>query len=91
MAAQQAKQKTDLATHYRQHLEPRWRKAPFVLRITEWKDYPIPVLAIKERRATDDEGGAAPKGELPFATLRYGSLVERGHIVGAAPLFADPA
>jgi hypothetical protein len=84
MAAQQAKQKTDLATHYRQHLEPRWRKAPFVLRITEWKDYPIPVLAIKERRAMDDEGGAAPKGELPFATLRYGSLVERGHIVGEA-------
>jgi hypothetical protein len=29
--------KHSLTEHQRRHLEPRWRKAPFVLRITEWK------------------------------------------------------
>lgn len=79
------KKKTDLETHHRQHLEPRWRKAPFVLRITEWKDSPIPVLAIKERQEAAGQDDAGPSKEAPSpGTARQGSLVERGHLAGEA-------
>jgi hypothetical protein len=79
------KKKTDLKAHHREHLEPRWRKAPFVLRITEWKDFPVPVLVVKERQETGDdrETGASNLAPNP-AGVRHGSLVERGHIVGEA-------
>lgn len=53
-----APKKPDLQARYDQRLEGYWRKAPFVLRITEWKDYPPPVLVIKERLAPDDDNGA---------------------------------
>jgi len=77
------KKKTDLNEYHRRHLEPRWRNAPFVLRITEWKDYPVPVLAIKERQETaeDDDNNAATT-TLGASPARQGSLVERGHLVG---------
>ena len=39
----------DLREYYEQHLLPLWRQAPFVLRITERKNRPIPVLIVKER------------------------------------------
>jgi hypothetical protein len=77
--------KTDLKAHHRQHLEPRWREAPFVLRITEWKDCPVPVLAIKERQKTGDDEDTTPAKVTPNSTaVRQGSLVERGHLVGDA-------
>ena len=71
----------DLEDHHQRHLEPRWRKAPFVLRITEWKDSPIPVLAIKERQVSDDDDAEAAAGTAP---VRQGALVERGYIAGEA-------
>jgi len=79
------KNKPSLKEHYQQRLEPLWRKAPFVLRITEWKDYPIPVLVIKERHESSD---ASPEqaGEADTATFNQarGVLVERGHLHGDA-------
>jgi hypothetical protein len=50
------KQKLDLKQYHAERLAKLNAKAPFVLRITEWKDKPIPVLVIKERQFRDDEG-----------------------------------
>lgn len=69
----------DLQEHYDKRLASLWRKAPFVLRITEWKDYPVPVIVVKER-AMGEEAGANPK-EAPSGPVR-GVLVERGLIYG---------
>lgn len=44
-----------LEEHRLAHLEPLIPKAPYVLRITEWKDYPVPVLVLKERREYQEE------------------------------------
>jgi hypothetical protein len=41
---------SDLRTYYDRRLAPRWRRAPYILRITEWKDLPAPVLVAKERQ-----------------------------------------
>ncbi len=73
------KKKPNLADHHQQYLEPRWRKAPFVLRITEWKDLPPPVLAIKERQENGDGEGA---NGFKAASARQGALAERGHLAG---------
>jgi hypothetical protein len=74
----------DLQAHHRERIEPLWRQAPFVLRITEWKDYPVPVLAVKERRmagsGAESNGNGASQDEGERSTL----LVERGHLYGEA-------
>jgi hypothetical protein len=76
-----AKKTPSLAEHHRAHLEPRWRKAPFVLRITEWKDSPIPVLVLKERRS--HSGEAIDATELSGTDVgAKGKLAERGHVSG---------
>ncbi len=74
----------DLNKHHKAHLEPLWRRARFVLRITEWKNYPPPVLAIKERQesAEADKDTGTVKPPSTFPTKAHGKLVERGHIVG---------
>ena len=77
-----AVKKIDLREFYRAHLEPRWRHAPFVLRITEWTGYPVPVLVIKERQDTGDEDPAGAKKKPDAAPVRDGTLVERGHLAG---------
>ena len=38
-----------VAELFEQRLKNRWRKAPFVLRLTEWAEYPGTVVIIKER------------------------------------------
>ena len=76
--------KSDLKAYYRQHFEPRWRKAPFVMRITQWKDFPVPVLVIKERQEAGDDEAAAGNSAPELAAPRRGTLVERGHLVGDA-------
>ncbi|MGQ4809801.1 hypothetical protein NKDENANG_03234 [Candidatus Entotheonellaceae bacterium PAL068K] len=75
----------DLRQHYDRHLARRWRRGSFVLRITAWKDLPVPVLVVKERQspkgATRDPAPTFPDspGQSP-----QGNLVERGHLAGAA-------
>lgn len=75
--------KFDLKTHHKAHLDALWRRAPFVLRLTEWKDYPAPVLVIKERLLS---AGAEAREPPPSTFERKvgGNLAERGHIVGEA-------
>ena len=65
--------KISLTEQYERQLKPLVRGAPFVLRITEWKDQPVPVLVVKERVSREE--AAKTKGE---------GLQERGHIKGEA-------
>jgi len=79
-----------LDAHYQhRHLDRLWRTAPFVLRITDWKDYPAPVLVISERGWEEDrehpfvwEEATRPPAEPVFASK--GMLQERGHVWGEA-------
>jgi hypothetical protein len=78
-----AKKKPSLKEYYQQRLEPLWRKAPFVLRITEWKEYPIPVLVIKERHESSDASSEqASEMNTGIFNQSRGVLVERGHLHG---------
>lgn len=63
--------KPSLQEHYDRQLKALVKSAPFVLRITEWKDQPPPVLVVKERVSRDEP--AQNRGE---------SLVERGFVKG---------
>lgn len=74
------KQKLDLKQHHSDRLAKLNAKAPFVLRITEWKGKPIPILVIKERHFRDDE-----KEARDAAGQRQKSrpiLIERGSLYG---------
>ena len=73
--------------YQRRHLDRLWRAAPFVLRITDWKGYPAPVLVISERGWEEDrehpfvwEEATRPHTEPVFASK--GVLQERGHVSG---------
>jgi hypothetical protein len=63
--------KPSLQEHYDRQLKGLVKSAPFVLRITEWKDQPPPVLVVKERVSRDET--TQNRGE---------SLVERGFVKG---------
>ncbi len=65
--------KGSLQEQYERQLKGLVRAAPFVLRIAEWKDQPVPVLVVKERMSRDDRGKGKNEG-----------LVERGHLKGEA-------
>lgn len=77
-----SKQTLTLTDYHRIHLEPRWRKAPFVLRITEWKDAPPPVLVLKERQASGHDERDRPPLSNADSASRNGRLAERGHLSG---------
>lgn len=63
--------KLSLTEQYERQLKGLVRTAAFVLRITEWKDQPAPVLVVKERASREDGDKGKSEG-----------LVERGHIKG---------
>lgn len=65
--------KLSLNDLYEQRLKMAVKSAPFVVRITEWKGEPVPVVVIKERR----------RGE-PGEETKHEGVVERGHIKGDA-------
>jgi hypothetical protein len=72
----------DLRRHHTERLSKLTGKAPFVLRITEWKEKPIPVLVVKERHYRDeDESARGADGERPRARP---VLIERGNLSGEA-------
>lgn len=75
---------TDLRDHYEAHLAPLWRQAPFVLRITERKDLPIPALVIKERQGPPNS--STPSLAMPEAqnASPQGALVELGRLSGTS-------
>jgi hypothetical protein len=90
----------DLQQHYDERLVRVWRRMPFVLRITEWKEMPVPVLVVKERHnangtntssaAQKQTSAAAPQQTPSLLTpdtqgrSSQGNLVERGHLAGTA-------
>ncbi|MHB8764536.1 MAG: DUF7680 family protein [Deferrisomatales bacterium] len=58
--------------HYEDRIGSSWRRTPFALRLTEWKDRPAPVLVVKERLEASGQEGAGARSRL----------VERGHLLG---------
>ncbi|HEH8515162.1 TPA: hypothetical protein SH236_001395 [Pseudomonas aeruginosa] len=64
-----------LQAHYDQRLKNRWRKAPFVLRFTEWKDITGTVIVIKERVSSETRAEERNPQQL-------GNLQDRGHLYG---------
>ena len=77
-----SKTEFDLVEYYHNRLAPLVAKAPYVLRLTEWKDYPPPVMVIKERREVGATSASKNQGSLPFPPRRI--LVEIGHLYGEA-------
>jgi hypothetical protein len=73
----------DLRTHYERRLAADWRKAPYVLRVTEWKDLPAPVLVIKERHGESPSEDSSQIA-IPLNGPQRSRLVERGHMAGEA-------
>ncbi|MBL9158411.1 MAG: hypothetical protein JNJ70_13115 [Verrucomicrobiales bacterium] len=78
-----------LEAHHKKRLAKLWPKAPYVLRFTDWKDYPAPVLVISERRRREEKGSGAGRetdGEGGADSSRtfasQGSLLERTHLYG---------
>jgi len=74
---------SDLRTHYDRRLAARWRRAPYVLRITEWKDLPVPVLVVKERQGLS-QAEQSSQLALPLDGQPRSTLAERGHLAGEA-------
>lgn len=70
----------DLKQHHDARLAGLIAAMPFVLRLTEWKDRPIPVLVIKERQFRDpDQASRGADGErAPARAL----LIDRGSLAG---------
>jgi hypothetical protein len=74
----------NLHQHYTKHLARVWRRAPFVLRLTEWKDLPVPVLVIKERQRVNGATPHQPLAAEASGRTERGTLIERGHLAGEA-------
>jgi len=72
----------DLLAFYQDHLAPLVLKAPYILRITEWRDHPPPVLVVKERRWLLENQAAKKQLHLPIPTKK--NLVEIGFLAGEA-------
>ena len=66
---------------YRRRLAGLVRAAPFVLRITRWRELTGPVLVVKERTARREMPSEPVRALRP---RRSTHLVERGHIAGEA-------
>lgn len=55
-------QKEDLIHHYERHVKASLPHAPWLLRITEHKDKPVPLFIVKERIYPNAEGNGADAG-----------------------------
>jgi hypothetical protein len=78
------KAQLNLEKHHVEKLEPLVPDAPYVLRITEWKHYPVPVVVIKERRAyqlTNHNSKKQVQGKLIETPVKR-MLVELGSLYG---------
>jgi hypothetical protein len=74
-------EKTIQQTHYHQKVKPELATAPWVLRITDHKNKPSPVLIIKQRilpdQRTDADDLVAPRSILKERGLLYGPQQRR--------------
>ena len=77
----ETKKKTNPEIHYVQRVKPELKHVKWVLRITELKDKPMPVLILKERippdQRTDTRGMVAPRAVLKEKGLLYGPSLMR--------------
>ncbi len=75
MTAKQ-KSKKDLDSHYYRKVQKEVPRAPWVFRVTEHKEKPIPVMIVKERilpeERTDADNLVAPRSILRERGLLYG-------------------
>ncbi|HOV87297.1 MAG TPA: hypothetical protein PLM79_13115 [Syntrophobacteraceae bacterium] len=71
--------KPDLESHHKKYLAPIIKQFPFLLRITEWKDYPAPVLVVKERPLSAGDNSPRRKSAEPDSGSKS---VEIGFIAG---------
>src|SRR5690606_41347927 len=76
--SEQEKQLQDL---YKKRLRPLVAEAPWVLRVTEHKGKPVPVVIVKERRHVErppeDKADGSSTGTLRDAGLIYGASLRR--------------
>lgn len=75
------KKKVDPREYYRLRVQPEVVHAPWVLRITEHKEKPVPVMIVKERihpdQRTDTDDLVAPRSVLKERGLLYGPQQQR--------------
>ena len=72
-----------LDSFHRRRLGGLTRSAPFVLRITRWRELTGPVLVIKERNARQQAPAAQDSDVVRALRLaKKANLTERGHIAG---------
>jgi hypothetical protein len=87
-----------LQAHHQKRLAKLWPKAPYVLRFTDWKDYPAPVLVLSERRHQEEKAGKAGRSTADAETTSDGArvfgaqgvLVERTHLYGESLTRVQP-
>ncbi len=76
-----SKKKESPEIHYAQRISPELNHTKWVLRITEHKDKPMPVLILKERiqpdQRTDTQDLVAPRAVLKEKGLLYGTSLTR--------------
>ncbi len=74
---EQQRKEADLARFYRQQVEPCLSRAPWLLRITEHADKPVPLFVVKERVYPNGQNG-------PKQSPDQRRLQERGYLYGQA-------
>lgn len=80
MAKRKATGDMELAQVLRSRIRPLLSTAPWVLRVTEYKDKPIPVLVVKERfwpESSPNNGNGLPKAVLRSRGQIYGQALRR--------------
>ncbi len=80
MANKKSNTNRDMEHQLQHRIQPLVKHAPWVLRVTEYKDKPVPVLVVKERFSPEEEApgnGNAKKMVLRDRGLLYGQPLRR--------------
>ncbi|MCF8011661.1 MAG: hypothetical protein K9L17_10970 [Clostridiales bacterium] len=80
MANKKSNTKLELKQQLQHRIQPLVKHAPWVLRVTEYKDKPVPVLVIKERFSPEEDApnhGSAKKMVLRDRGILYGQPLRR--------------
>lgn len=81
MISKQIIEEINLEVHFKQKIQPVLEHASWIIRITQHKDKPIPVLVVKERAIPNESVGvetnAPVKPILKERGLMYGSALRR--------------
>ncbi|MBW1961244.1 MAG: hypothetical protein JRJ04_07295 [Deltaproteobacteria bacterium] len=77
MMARKPKNKINAQLHYQSRVRPEISQAPWIFRVTELKEKPVPVFIVKERihpaQRTDTNDLVAPRSVLRPRGLLYGA------------------